>query len=95
VAGTTIKDRTKAIEILLNRTGLHALTEHKVKVEHTVDNEEALRKIAFLAKRVGIDPSKLLGTEATIPPTLEGDFTDVTPCTDQTGSAEDEFDYVP
>lgn len=75
IAGCTVKDRTKAIEMLLNRTGLHALTEHKVQVEHTISNEEALRKITLLAGRLGIDPAKLLGTGA---PVLEGEFADVT-----------------
>jgi phage terminase small subunit len=89
--GCTVKDRTKAIEILLNRTGLHALSEHKVKVEHsTVDDEEALRKIAFLAKRVGIDPSKLLGMGVATPAVIEGEFVEVSD-----NQLTDEFDYEP
>ena len=62
VAGATVKDRTKAIELILNRTGLHALTEHKVEVTHTVTDDEVAAKLDRLSKQLGLDPEKLLGS---------------------------------
>lgn len=55
------KDRAKVIQMVTDRTGLHATTEHKVTVEHTDDREEKLRRLAALAKANGVDPRRLLG----------------------------------
>lgn len=55
------KDRLKASQILMDRGGLHAISEHTVKVEHTDDRAEKLAKLIALAKAQGIDPRSLLG----------------------------------
>lgn len=57
------KDRLKAVEMMLNRSGLHAVTEHNVKVEHRDTTDEGvIKKIKLLAERQGLDPVKLLGS---------------------------------
>jgi phage terminase small subunit len=65
------KDRLKAIEMLLNRTGLHAQTEHKVTVEHTVSEEKMVERIMFLSQQLGLDAKKLLGSAGVI---VDADF---------------------
>lgn len=51
----------KAAEMLMNRGGIHALSEHKVNVEHTLNEEEMVKSIEMMAQKMGIDPSSLLG----------------------------------
>ncbi len=55
------KDRLRAAEMVLNRSGLHGTTEHKVQVEHQVDEGLMLRKVEMLCAQLGLDPRKLLG----------------------------------
>lgn len=56
------KDRLKAAEMILNRTGLHATSEHKVAVTHKDEtSDEMIKQIRQLSKNLGIDPKKLLG----------------------------------
>lgn len=55
------KDRLRAVEMLYNRTGLPAQTEHKVVVEHTLSPKEQRSRIEELAARHGLDPKVLLG----------------------------------
>lgn len=55
------KDRLKAAQMLLDRGGIHAITEHNVKVEHTDNRSEKLAKLVVLAKAQGVDPRALLG----------------------------------
>ena len=56
------KDQLKAATQLLDRSGLHALSEHKVTVENTPADEKAMvARITELAKKLDIDPKKLLG----------------------------------
>jgi phage terminase small subunit len=64
--GALAKDRLKAVEMLLNRVGLHALSEHKVQVEHTVDDATMIDRIRRLAIEQGLDPVKLLGSAGVI-----------------------------
>lgn len=65
--GAENKDRLKAVEMILNRSGLHATTEHHVKVEHRDTTDEAMvAKIKLLAKNQGLDPVKLLGSAGVI-----------------------------
>lgn len=69
-----MKDRLKATEMILNRTGLHATSEHKVAVTHKDEtSEEMIKQIELMSKRLGIDAQKLLGGIVT-----DADFTDVT-----------------
>jgi hypothetical protein len=54
--------RLKAATELLNRSGLHSTTEHKVTVDRPdMDERQLVRRIAALAQEQGLDPSMLLG----------------------------------
>jgi len=79
--GLTAKDRLKAAEMILNRTGLHALTEHKTTVEHTTDELGKIERITALARGLGLDPAKLLGQNAApslpAPKPVDVEFTEV------------------
>lgn len=57
----TASEKLKAVAMIFNRIGLHEKTEHTMKVEHTVTNDEALAKIRRFAKVLELDPTKLLG----------------------------------
>ena len=71
--GPETKDRLKAIEMILNRTGLHATTEHKVNVTHaSKTTDQTIKEISQIAKTLGIDPVKLLGSAV-----VEGTFEEV------------------
>lgn len=72
------KDRLRAVELLFNRTGLPAQTEHKVTVEHKMSEEEKELRIAELAKKHGLNIDELLGQK----------LVDVTP-NDGTAGLED------
>lgn len=65
------KDRLKAAQMLLDRGGLHALTEHKVQVEHTDNREEKIRRLVDLARAQGKDPKEFIGNLADA---IEADF---------------------
>lgn len=56
------KYKLKAIEMILNRTGHHALSEHRVDVQHTYSDGDAVQRIQALSKTLGLDPVKLLGS---------------------------------
>lgn len=57
------KDQLKAATQLLDRAGLNAVTEHKITVDHLGgDDRELLQRVKTMAKELGIDPEKLLGT---------------------------------
>lgn len=69
------KDRLKAAEMLMNRSGLHAVTEHNVKVErHDMTDEGMIKKIKLLAEKQGLDPVRLLGGAGI---TIEAEFKEV------------------
>lgn len=55
------KDRLKAALELLNRSGLSAVTEHKVTVERRMDDAAMIERIKVLATDLGIDHRQLLG----------------------------------
>jgi phage terminase small subunit len=74
------KDQLKAIEMVLNRTGFHAVTEQKIDVTHRDEsNEEVLKKITLLANNAGLDPKKLLGNFGI---TIDAEFKEVPAETD-------------
>jgi phage terminase small subunit len=55
------KDRLKAAVELLNRSGLHAHTEHKITVERQSKTAaELIKEIQAMAGDLGLDASKLL-----------------------------------
>lgn len=65
-----MKDRLKAAEMIMNRTGLHALTEHKATVVHkTEKTADMVRFVETMAGKLGLDPVKLIGNCV-----IEGDF---------------------
>lgn len=57
------KDRLKAIDMILNRVGMHAKTEHTVNVEHGT-SKDTIEAIHALAKKLGVDVVPLLGHSA-------------------------------
>lgn len=82
------KDRLKAAVELLNRSGLHAQSEHRVVVEDRRTEQEMLTRIHVLAKGLGLDAEQLLGNAATaLPaPAIDAEFEVV----DLAGDYEDE-----
>lgn len=77
------KDRLKAVEMLLNRGGLHAITESKQVIEHhDLTGKALIERVKQLAGEIGADPVKLLGTvgieEAKpTPEMIDAEFTEV------------------
>lgn len=76
------KMQLKAADMILNRGGLHAVSEHNVNVKHELDETEKLARIISLAGQLGIDPAKLIGEERakTLPApkldeTIEAEYT--------------------
>ena len=69
------KVQLKAIEMVLNRAGLHATSEHKVQVEHFDGDAAGIRQIYDDAKKLGLDPVLLLGKMGIkmLPPPTEGE----------------------
>lgn len=97
---TNQKYKLKAIEMVLNRTGHHALTEHKVEVAHTYSDKESIARIISLAKQMNMDPVKLLGNAGVkLGPQgeiLDAEFTEVEQEQISAEGAEhsmDEFDW--
>ena len=68
------KDRLRAAVELLNRSGLHAQSEHKVVVERTPNDAEVISQIRSMAGRLGIDADKLLGRVAALPAPIDVEF---------------------
>lgn len=60
------KDRAKMTLAVLERTGFHAVTEHKVSVDSTSDRLAMLREIVRLAKATGQDWRNLLGAASDV-----------------------------
>lgn len=72
-------DKLKAIDMLLNRVGLHAKTEHKLTVRRESNEAEMIESITKLATEFGMDPAKLLGRTQII----DADFKEVKPQADE------------
>jgi len=53
--------KLKAAAMILNRTGLHETTEHVVKTERKLNEQEKIDRIIDTAKKLGLDPKALLG----------------------------------
>ena len=51
----------KGVNMVLDRAGLHGITERKVTHEHAIGDPGTLDKIRQLAFQLGVDPEKLLG----------------------------------
>lgn len=72
--GEETKDRLKAIDMLLNRVGLHGTTEHKTTVTHTMDEKQMVARIKALAEGLGLDAKKLLGSAGVV---IDAEFREV------------------
>lgn len=70
---TEKKDRLKAVEMIMNRTGLIAKTEHSVTVtKKDLTSDEMIKRITLLSNNLGLDPARLLGG-----PAVDVEFTEV------------------
>lgn len=69
------KTKLKAVEMILNRAGLHAKSEHTVKVEDNRNDQDTIAKLKQLAADLGLDAKKLLGSVGAV----DAEFVDVTP----------------
>lgn len=54
-------EQLKAAEMIYNRAGVIVKTEHTVKVEKVMSNEEKVSHAIDLATKLGLDPKALLG----------------------------------
>jgi len=75
------KDQFKAASRLLDQAGLGIISESKITHEHTTD-KDVIARIERLAKQLGMDPQKLLGSNATAPAAekpeaIDAEFTEV------------------
>ena len=69
------RDRIKAASELLNRGGLHPLSESKLTVEHVGRTEkEQIERIRVLAGHLGLDPRQLLGAGGVAPEIIDAQF---------------------
>lgn len=76
------KDRLKAAVELLNRSGLHAHTEHKLTVEHHRSETEEVQRIRQFAEQLGLDPRQLLGNAGVV---VDAEFQIVKPAMSSAG----------
>ena len=86
IAGNQMhKGQLRAIEMILDRTGFNAMTEHKVTVEHKTEPEQ-IERLKRFAGILGLDSQKLLGAAGIV----DAEFTDITPAriAENTGSTE-------
>lgn len=75
---TQDKDKLKAISMILNRTGMHETSEHKVVTRDESKTDEAMiERIQKLAGELGLDSAKLLGRHASREEPIEVEFTEV------------------
>lgn len=72
------RDRLRACEMLFNRGGMPAMSEHKVTVEHK-QPVAMIELAARLAKELGVDPARLIGANRAAAAVLEGEFREVGP----------------
>lgn len=82
IAQNSMDDKNKltAIKMILNRTGMHELSEHKVTtVDASRTDAEMIKRITQLATGLGLDAKKLLGhhVPAAAPAPIDGEFTEV------------------
>lgn len=65
------KDKLAAAKMIFDRVGMHAKTEHTVKVEH-VSAEEQIAKVRNLAAQLGLDAEEMLVAAGVI---VEAEYT--------------------
>lgn len=93
IANSSMDEKVKlrAIGMILNRTGMHETSEHKVVTRDESKTEAAMiERIEKLAKDLGIDPRTLLGQRTpALPAPVDAEFTVVEDATAEgEGSAE-------
>lgn len=73
----THKDRFKAASALLDRSGL--VVEHKqtVVVQHTMEDNEKIKRIVEMSKRLGLDARQLLGEAGVGSDIIDAEFAPV------------------
>lgn len=76
------KDRFKAAQALLDRGGLIVAAQHNVNLNITEEtpNSQIIDRIKVLSSQLGLDPSVLLGREASKslpPPSIDAEFEEV------------------
>ena len=70
----------KGVNMILDRAGLHAVSERKTTVEHSISDPGTIDRIRLLAASLGVDPERLLGARLarqTQPKVIEGEFEEV------------------
>lgn len=65
-------DRLNAAKMVMDRTGLHSMTEHKSTVEYVGNDPEQLKRIAMMAQVLGLPVERLLGNRLNAP-TIEAE----------------------
>ena len=65
------KDKLAAAKMIFDRVGMHAKTEHTVKVEHA-SSEEMIAKVRILAGQLGLDADEMLVAAGVI---VEAEYT--------------------
>ncbi len=71
------KDRIRASVEILNRSGLHAMSEHKVTVDSPRSRKEIVASIINLCAKSGLDAAKMLGVDKAA--VTDAEFVEVTP----------------
>lgn len=86
------KDQLKAIEMVLNRTGLHAITENRsVNLNFAAGSEDGqVGRIKHLCEKLGLDANKLLGMAGV--EVVDAEFTEVKP--KEEPAAEDDWSGI-
>lgn len=74
------KDQLKAALAILDRSGLHAVSESRQTHEVVFDEKGAVVKIVELCKLTGQDPQKLLGAYNIV---LDAEYTEIAPETEE------------
>lgn len=70
----------KAAIAIMDRTGLHAVSEHNVKTQDVSKTDDAMiDRIVALANKLGLDPKKLLGSAGVQGDVIDGEFVEVKP----------------
>jgi len=70
--------RLRALEMAMNRIGMHPKTEHEVVVTDNRTDKETIAQIVALAKAMQLDPRTLLGRQGII---LDAEFEVIPPPT--------------
>lgn len=83
--------KLRAIQMVLNRTGLGSSQTHLVKHEVTVTDQEKIANIQEMASKLGLDPAKLLGSYGI---TIDADFEEI-PNKQLTAPGQDDTDAEP